>query len=239
MAHAARTRARWGAAVLAIAPAVMLAGFLYHPYIGNPTDADFLANLGAAVEADPVRWAVAHLLVAVGSGLIILAFLALRARLRASGEERWSAPAVPFVVMGGLLYALLPGMEFAPLAAVGSGADPAAAQGALLPWFAPILFTSAVIFLIGAAGFSIAINRAGLGGPRLARFVATAIFLMAAARLVPLNLVQGHAQGLIGLVALWPLAYVFWTRPEAPLPTGGAAGAARRLDRAEHAGAAR
>lgn len=238
MVHAANTRARWGAAVMAIAPAVMLAGFLYHPHIGNPTDADFLANLGAAVEADPVRWAVAHLLIAVGSGLIILAFLALRARLRAAHEERWSAPAVPFVVMGGTFYALLPAMEFAPLAAAGSGADAAAAQGALLPWFAPVLFTSAAIFLIGATGFAIAVSRVGMGGRRLARVVAPAIILMAAARFVPLNFVQLHAQGLIGLVALWPLAYVLWTRPEAPSPTGVAAESARSVPRPGHAGAA-
>lgn len=225
--------------MLAIAPAVMLAGFLYHPYIGNPTDADFLANLGAAVEADPVRWAVAHLLIAVGSGLIILAFLALRARLRAAGEERWSAPAVPFVVMGGTLYALLPAMEFAPLAATWSGADAAAAQGALLPWFAPILFSGAVIFLIGAVGYAIAITRAEIGGRRLARFAAAAIILMAAARLVPLNFVQGHAQGLLGLVALWPLAYVLWTRPVPAPPTDAVAESARSAGPPEHAGAAR
>lgn len=239
MVHAARTRARWGAAVMAIAPAVMLAGFLYHPHIGNPTDADFLANLGAAVEGDPVRWAVAHLLIAVGSGLIILAFLALRAWLRAAHEERWSAPAVPFIVMGGTFYALLPAMEFAPLAAAASGADAAAAQGALLPWFAPVLFTSALIFLIGAVAFAIAVRRVGIGGRRLARVVAPAIILMAGARLVPLSFVQLHAQAAFGLVALWPLAHVLWTRPMAPSPAAEAAEAPRSTHTTGPVGATR
>jgi hypothetical protein len=62
---------------------------------------------------------------------------------------------------------------------------------------------------------------------------------MAAARLVPLSFVQLHAQGLIGLVALWPLAYVLWTRPEALSPNGAAAESARSMHRPGHAGAAR
>ena len=238
MVHAARTQARWGAAVMAIAPAVMLAGFLYHPHIGNPTDADFLTNLGAAVETHPVRWAVAHLVIAVGSGLIILAFLALRAWLRAAHEEQWSAPAVPFVVMGGVFYALLPAMEFVPLAAATSGADAAAAQGALLTWFVPVLFAGAIIFLIGATCFAIAVSRVAMGGRGLARVAAAGIILMAAARLVPLNFVQLHTQGLMGLVALWPLAYVLWTRPEPSSPTGPRE-SARSMHSPGHAGAAR
>jgi hypothetical protein len=128
-------------------------------------------------------------------------------------------------------------MEFVPLAAAGSGADAGAAQGALLPWFAPVLFTGAIIFLIGAIGFAIAVSRVALGGRTLARVAAAAIIVMAAARLVPLNFVQLHTQGLMGLVALWPLAYVLWTRPEASSPSGAAAGSARSMHRPEHAAA--
>src|SRR5690606_25947095 len=68
---------RWHTVILLLAPAVMAAGLIYHPTIGNPTDPDFFVRLGAAVRADSLRWAIAHHLVAIGSGLIALAFLAL------------------------------------------------------------------------------------------------------------------------------------------------------------------
>ena len=48
-----------------------------------------------------------------------LAFLAIRSRLRVAGEERWSAAALPFVIMGSVLLAIFPGMEFAVLAGAG------------------------------------------------------------------------------------------------------------------------
>lgn len=225
----AQTTAYARAAILILAPAVMLAGMLYHPHIGNPFDADFLAHLGAAVVADPVRWGVAHLLVAVGSGLIALAFLALRGRLREEGEDRWSGPALYFIVMGSVLYAVVPAMEFGPLAVAGTGADVetvAATQGAMFPWFVPILFTSALLFLVGAAGFAMGIMRAAILSSPLARLVALAIVVMAASRLVPLSLVQFHVQAVAGVVALWPLAYVM-VRPARSRPaTAPRAGAA-------------
>ena len=73
------TVARWRAAAVAIAPLVLLAGFVYHPFL------PFLTNPHAAAEAgmaDTVRWGIAHLLVGVGSGFMILAFLGIRSLLR-------------------------------------------------------------------------------------------------------------------------------------------------------------
>jgi hypothetical protein len=222
------------AAILIIAPVVMLVGFLYHPHIGNPMAAEFLPLLAAAVVASPARWAVAHLLVAVGSGLMVLAFLAVRGRLREEGEDRWSRPALPFVVMGSVLYGLLPAMEFAPLAVARTGASLetiAATQGALLTWFVPVLLTSAVLFLVGAVGFAIGLVRSAVLGTPLARLVAVALVAMAVTRFIPLSAVQFHAQGLIGLVALWPLAYAMVglrrARPLAASWAGAAAVAGR------------
>ncbi len=214
-ATSAAVTARLQAAVVALAPAVMLAGFLYHPHIGDPVDADFLSRLGAAVSADPTRWAVAHLMIALGSGLVTLAFLAIQSGLRDVGEGRWGSFGVPFVVIGSTMYALLPAMEFAPLAAAMSGADPAAAQAAIFPWFVPILLTSAVIFVVGAVGFAIGISRSRLLGPGLTRIVAGLIVVMAASRLVPLSAIQLHLQGVAGVAAMWPLAYAMWKRPDA------------------------
>ena len=68
--------ATFRAAILVIAPAVALVGNGYHPWIGNPGDPDFFDRLAAAVAADPTRWWVSHLTVAVASGLLVLAFLA-------------------------------------------------------------------------------------------------------------------------------------------------------------------
>jgi hypothetical protein len=211
----ATTTARFRAAIVIAAPAAMLAAFVYHPHVGNPIDADFLAKLAAAVSADTTRWAFSHLAAAAGSGLLILAFLAVRSRLREAGEERWSVLGLPFIVMGSVLYAVLPGMEFAPLAAAETGADAAAAQGAVMPWFVPVLLTSAVTFALGALAFALAIARSGVLSPRLTGLVVGALVVMAAARFVPINMVQFYVQSGAAIVALWPLAYEMWNRPQA------------------------
>lgn len=186
----ATTSRRLRAAITVVAPAVLLAGFAYHPDVGNPTGADFTAAIAAAVAADTTRWGLSHLAIGVGSGLLILAFLAIRSYLREAGEDRWSALALPFIVIGSTLFALLPAMEFAPLAAAEGGADLAgieATQGALRPWFAPILVTGAVTFLLGALGFATAIARSGTLSRPMTWLVAVALVVMAAARLVPLG----------------------------------------------------
>jgi hypothetical protein len=208
--------ARFRATSVALAPAVLLAGFLAHPYIGmGPPDA---AVVAAAVASETVRWGLAHLIVSVGSGLVVLAFLAIRGYLREVGEEGWSGPAVPFIVMGSTLYTVLPGMEFAPLAAVDVGGNPQATQAALFPWFVPVLMTGAAAFALGVLGFAVAISRSGIMGPRLAWLVVGALAVMAASRFVALSAVQLYVQGAAGLVALWPLAYQMWRHADASGP---------------------
>jgi hypothetical protein len=192
---------------------VLLAGFIAHPYIGlGPPDP---AAVAAAVVSDTTRWGLAHLTVSVGSGLTILAFLAVRSYLHEAGEERWSALAVSFIVIGSTLFAVLPGMEFAPLAAAVTGGDVQAAQAALIPWFVPILMISAVTFALGVLGFARGIARSGVLSPRLTWFVVGALAIMAGARFVSLSAVQLYVQGLAGIAALWPLAYQMWKATEA------------------------
>jgi tetratricopeptide (TPR) repeat protein len=207
------TRARVAIAVLA--PAVALAGHAYHPWIGNPGDAGFLERLAAAVAADPTRWAVAHLGVAVGSGLLVLAFLAIRGYLREAGEERWSALGLPFIVMGSVLYALLPAIEFAPIGALGAGADVAAVQAALMPWFVPILMTGAAVFALGVLGFAIGIVRGGTLSPGLTWSVVGALAVLAITRFFPVGAAQLYVGPAAGLVALWALAYAMGKQPRA------------------------
>lgn len=211
MANTQPRKARSRAAAVATAPAVMLAGFLLHPYFTTLPDA---AQVADAVVADTTRWGAAHLTVAVGSGLMLLAFLAIRAYLREAGDERFSAWGLPFIVLGSVLYAVLPALEFAPLAAAETGGDVAAAQTALEPWFIPILVTGVALFAIGAFGFARGILASGVLSRRLAALVVTGLLVMALARLVPVGAVQFHVQGAAGLVALWPLAYDMWRHPE-------------------------
>ena len=208
----ATTRARFRAAIVAIAPALLLAGFVYHPYIAPPTDPEAIA---AAAASDTTRWGLAHLAIAVGYGLAVLAFLAIRSYLREAGEERWSILALPFIVMGSTLFAVLPGMEFAPLAAAEAGGDVESVQAALASWFLPVLVTGAVTFAFGVFVFAKGIADSRILSRRLSRLVVGALVVMAVARFVPVGAAQFYVQGAAGVVALWPLAYEMWKRPEA------------------------
>jgi hypothetical protein len=212
----ATTSARFRAAIVAIAPAVLLAGFVYHPYIAPPTDPEAIA---AAAASDTTRWGLAHLGIAVGYGLAVLAFLAIRSYLREAGEERWSILALPFIVIGSTLFVVLTGMEIGLLAAAETGADIQAVQSALFPWFIPILLTGALSFALGALGFAMGIVRSGVLGPRLTWLVVGALVVMAVARFVPLS-VAPYVIAAAGIAALWPLAYQMWKHPEAARPAG-------------------
>lgn len=202
-------RAGFRPAVTLIAPAVLAAGFLYHPFIPNLTDA---AAVAAAANQDTFRWGLSHLMVGVGSGFIALAFLAIRSRLREAREERWSAAALPFVVMGSTLFAILPGMEFAVLAAVETGADITAAQAAVDLWFLPVLLTGSAIFALGILGFAMGIARCGILSPRLTTLVFGALVVTAVVRFVPLGPVLFYVGSAATILALWPLAYEMWRR---------------------------
>jgi hypothetical protein len=211
------TRARFGASIVALAPAVMLAGLFAHPYIATLPDE---AAIAEAVAADTTWWGLVHLTAGVASGLLVLAFLAIRSYLREAGEERWSMLALPFIVVGSTLFTMLPGMEFAPLAASEAGADVQAVQAALAPWFLPVLVTGAATFAAGVFAFAKGIADSRVLSRRLSRLVVGALVVMAVARLVPVGAVQFYVQGVAGIVALWPLAYGMWKRPEAARPAG-------------------
>lgn len=207
------TKSRFQSAIVAIAPVVLLAAFLWHPYLPGRLPND--AAVATAVAADTTRWGFAHLAAGVASGVAVLAFIAIRSYLREAGETRWSALGLPFIVIGNILYALLPGMEFAPLAAVETGADAQAAQAVLQPWFVPVLVTGALTFAIGILGFAKGIAHSAILSLRLAWLVVAALIVMAVSRLVPWAAVQFYVQGTAALIALWPLAYHMWKLPEA------------------------
>jgi hypothetical protein len=193
----------------------MFLALALHPYLpGRQPNVEAVA---AAVSSDPTRWGLVHLATGLGSAVLAVAFLLVRTHLSGVGENRWSRAGLPLVVVGCALYAMLPAMELAPLAAVESGADPAAAQEALLVWFVPVLLASGVTFGAGAVCFAVAVTRSGVLSRASATLVAVSLVVMAASRFVPLSAVQFYVQGLACYAALLPLAYSMW-RPAAPRP---------------------
>ncbi len=208
------TTARYGAVAVALAPAVMFVALVAHPLIMVLPDSVAIA---AAVEDNPTRWGLVHLLTVIGIALTALAFVAIRARLRDAGEQRYSRWALPWVIVGTTLYGFLPGLEFAPLAAARTGGDVAAAQQTLAPWFIPVLAASAIAFAVGAVGFAKAIASSAILGKTLTWVVFAALIVLAVSRFVPAGLAQFYLQAAAGLVALWPLAHNMW-RHSAPSP---------------------
>jgi hypothetical protein len=199
------------AAALFLAPALLLVGFAYHPYIRNTTDESAIA---AAASGNTTRWGLAHLAIGVGYAFLALAFIALRNYLRECDEDRWSALALPFAVVGSCLFIPLTGMELALLATAETGGDVEAVQEELIPWFIPLLLTGGLCTAIGAAVFAAGVTRSRILAPTTTRIVVAGFGVMALARFVPL----GAAQVVIGVavvVALWPLAYHIWSQADA------------------------
>jgi hypothetical protein len=205
-----RTRSVARATLVAVAPVVLSAAMIWHPYLpGRLPDHSGVAE---AVTDDTTRWGLAHLAAAVASAAVLLAFIAIRGFLREAGDKAWSAIGLGLIVIGSVSNAVLPGMEFAPLAAVESGADPEAAQAALDEWFVPVLFIGALAFAVGVVCVGVALLRHGALNPMLGWVVVGALIVMAASRLVPFSAVQFYVQSAAALIALWPLAWVVWTR---------------------------
>lgn len=203
---------RLRAAIVAVAPTVLLVGFVYHPYVANGTDESALAEAAAS---NTTRWGLAHLAIGVGYALMALAFISLRSFLRQAGEDRWSGRALPFSVMGSALFPILTGMEFALLASAETGGDVEAVQTELFPWFIPILVTAAICFTLGAVGFALSTALSGVLSRQLTWLTVGAFLVMAAARFVPLGAAQ-IVIGVAAVLALWPLALEVWTHREAP-----------------------
>jgi hypothetical protein len=204
------TTSRFRATVVAVAPAALVAALLWHPHISGRLPNE--AAIGAAAAAGTTRWGLAHLAAVVASALVMLAFVAIGSYLREAGEGRWSDVGLPFIVMGSTLYAVLPGMEFTPLAAVKVGTDPRAAQAALEPWFVPVAVIGGILFALGVLAFSKAIADAGVLSPAIRGLVIAALIVMAASRLVPFAVGQFYVQSAAVVIALWPLARRMWTQ---------------------------
>lgn len=212
---ATRAKHRWRAASLFAAPVVVLAAFLTHPHIGTRVGEPGLYEaIASEVAADPGLWVLSHLLLAVGSALLALAFIALRGHLREAGEQRWSSVGLPFAVVGSVLFALLPAMEMAPVAAFQAGLgleEVAAVQAALdAAIFPAVLMAGSLVFAIGAIAFAVGTFRSGVLGRAAGGVVAGALVVVAISRFVPVFPVLFFVQSAALIVAFWPLGYTVW-----------------------------
>lgn len=197
-----QTIARLQATILVAAPAVLFAALLYHPYIPQLTDQAAVAD---ALASDTIRWGVAHVAVAVGFGLMVLAFIAFRSYLREAGEDRWSIVGLPFIVMSLTLSMMLPAIEIAMLGAAEVGADVEAVQGAVDVWFMPIFLSGAILSAIGVISFARAIVVSEVLSRGITWLVAGALVVMAITRFAPLGAAL-YLGGVAGILALWPVA---------------------------------
>lgn len=196
------------AALVAGTPLVLVLAFALHPYL--PGRQPNVEALGEAVSADTTRWGVVHLATGLGSALLAVAFVLVATHLADAGENRWSRMSLPMLAVGCVLYAMLPAMELAPLAAFESGGDPAAAQEELLGWFLPVLLLGGITFAAGAACLAVSVTLSGLLTKGATRLVVGSLVVMALSRFVPFTAVQFYVQSLACYGALLPLAYSMW-----------------------------
>ena len=193
------------AVIIAVAPFVLFAAFAYHPHIMFLPSAEAVAH---AVQADTVRWGIAHLGVGVGAALMAAAFVAVGGHVGDADKHRLGvAVGVPLAVLGAGLYAILPGMEFTVLAAVKSGADVVAAQEAIDGWFVPTMMSSAIVNAAGLTLLARAISGSDVLSRGIRPVVVAALLVMAVSRFVPIGPVQFYVQGVAGIIAFWPIAY--------------------------------
>lgn len=144
--------------VLFIAPAVFLAGLVAHPFVHNYMDSEVIA---AAINEAPSRWAIAHLIIATGVGLVLLAALAIRRQFRIAGEDRWSGVGIAFLIVSGVLLGAVVGAEITLSAVVNSGAGLLAVLAEAETWSRPLVLGAFVLFVIGWLPASVSIHRPG------------------------------------------------------------------------------
>jgi hypothetical protein len=199
------TRNRFRAAAMAIAPLVLLAAFLYHPFLTG-AGAPAPEVVAEAAEADPTRWATAHLLALAAFALMALAFQALRGRLRDAGEQRWSSWAFPLVIVGFVFLAGLPAIELGITGAIEAGGDTVALVEAVNPWFMTLLIIGGAAFVLGCLGFAMGVVRGAGMGRGLTAVVAIALVVTALALAAP-PFWAFYVMAAAAIVAFWPLAW--------------------------------
>jgi hypothetical protein len=198
-----RTRTWAGAAVLFIGSAVFLAGSLAHPFVRDYMDTTVVAD---AVSAAPGQWAVAHVILAVGLGLVLLAVLVIREQFRGPGELRWSAAAVPLLIVGATLFGAIVGSEITLAAVVDTGGDVLAVREATEALTLPLVLAGFLLFGLGWLCFAMAFYRARILPSALNWLAIVALVAIPIASFIPQTL-GTYAYGLAILMVSWLVGY--------------------------------
>lgn len=208
------TQARLRVGVVAVAPVVVLIGFLWAPYIANFTDNAAVAD---EVAADTTRWAWSTTINAVGLALTALLIISLRSYLRTAGEQLWSFIAVPLIVVGGVLIAYVTGADLGLANAIEAGASGEAVLKAGEPWFFGTFLPAAIIFGLGWLSLAAAVYKSGVLSHQLTWVVVGALVVLTVAIFIPTGWGR-YVIGVAAIVASWTLAYQMWSETrEAPM----------------------
>ena len=196
------------AALVAVAPVVLLIGVIVTPYVSDLTDTQEMAD--KFVNTNRVAWGAIALALSMGLGF--LAFFAIRLHLKEAGEALWSFVAVPLVVIGSMPFALQAGTYLAAVPVASSGGDVAAYLDDANSWVLPLAIVGVIMYALGLLAFAVSVRRSHLLSQQLTLLVVVALVVAALANFIP----RGWAfylTAIATIVAFWPLAYGIWGQP--------------------------
>lgn len=206
-----RVQQQLRAASVALAPVVLLVGFLTHPYVADLMDE---AEVAAAAAADPARWGLAHIIIGLGVALSVLLFFAVRTHLRGMGENRWSFLSVPLAALGLTSFAVIVGVD-------GLGGRAAAEMGVEAAFFEevfaamlPIQLVAGIFTALAIIALVLALAGSGLLGGAMRAVVSIAFLVTAASLLVPMGWAAYVGSAAL-VVGAWPVAFAMWPRAAA------------------------
>lgn len=185
--------------VLFVAPVVFLAGLVAHPFVRSYLDTGVVAT---AISGAPDRWAIAHLVIAVGVGLVLLAVLAIRRRFRIAGEQRWSSVAVTLLIVGGPLLGAVVGAEITLSAVVMSGSDVSVVLTEGETWTRPLFIGAIALFILGWLSFAVAFAKVPILPPGKNRLAMVALIAIPFGTFIP-QTSGSYLYGLAVLVVSW------------------------------------
>jgi hypothetical protein len=202
ISHATEGRLRVFA--VAVAPVVLLAGFLIRPYLSNPRDP---AVNAAAVLAGPTRWISAHIVIMFGLALIVLSILAIRFWLDSRGEQEWSFVSVILVTTGAVGLVFLVGQDgLGGWAVVDSGGDAEAFFASARTFEGPMFAIAATLLGLGLAALAVAVVRSRALSRIGTVLVIAGVAVAVSVPLLPVGWAV-YALSIAAGVASWPLAW--------------------------------
>jgi len=209
MSNALKQRIRAG--IVALAPVVLAAGFLLHPYVADFTDS---AEAAAAVVSGPDRWAWAHVLIALGVVLTILAVFAIRLHLRNAGEDTWSFLTTGLITVGGGMLVALTGLEGLGGSVVAKAGGPVEAfyEAADEDW-TWLFFVAIIVFSLGLLALAAAVRSSGVLSAASTWVVVAALIVGVIANFIPSSWAT-YVISAVAIVGFWILAASIWSSTE-------------------------